>query len=133
MEEVGMFAEEESHPRNPINNEEDNVRDGEISVNLNESETNNPCELQRTVKDLRLELKWLREDNEWILKAQEELNNIILAKIHNYEKEKNKESKHIMPKSAPYKHKGRKLEFFSHKVETFCEELVKHHSKNNKI
>ena len=40
MLEVGMSAEEESHPRNPINNEEDNLRDGNIWVNLNESQDN---------------------------------------------------------------------------------------------
>ena len=45
MAEVGMSSEEESHPRNPINNEEGNIRDGEIWVNLNESQTNNPSEL----------------------------------------------------------------------------------------
>ena len=32
MEEVGMFAEEEPHPRNPINNEDGNLSDGEIWV-----------------------------------------------------------------------------------------------------
>ena len=30
MAEVGMSSEEESHTRNPINNEEGNLRDGEI-------------------------------------------------------------------------------------------------------
>ena len=53
MEEVGMFAEEESHPRNPINNEEDDVRDGEKWVNLNEIRNDNLSELQRTIKELR--------------------------------------------------------------------------------
>ena len=109
MVEGGMSAEEESHPRNPIKNEEGNIRDGEIWLNLNESQTNNSSELQRTVKELRYELKRVREDNERILKAQEESNNILLAKIHNDEKEKNKEPKHIMPKNTPYKRKGSKL------------------------
>ena len=45
MAEEWMFAEEESHPRNPINNEDDSLRDGEIWVNLNESQTNNPSKL----------------------------------------------------------------------------------------
>ena len=44
-----MYAEEESHPINSINNEEGNLRDGEIWVNLNEIQTNKPYELQRTV------------------------------------------------------------------------------------
>ena len=67
------------------------------------------------------------EDNERILKAQEELNTILLEKIHNDEKEKNKGSEHIMPKNAPYKCKARKLEFSSHKLETSSEESIKHH------
>ena len=53
MVEVGMSAKEESRPINPINNEEGNLRDGEIWVNLNESQ-DNKSELQRTVKELRL-------------------------------------------------------------------------------
>ena len=91
MVDVGMPSEEESHPRNPINNEEDNIRDGEIRIILNECRTDNPSELQQTVKELREELKRVEEDNERILKAQEELNNIMLSKLHSNEKEKNKE------------------------------------------
>ena len=49
MVEVGMSTEEESHPINPINNEEGNLRDGESQVNLNEIQ-DNKYELQRTVK-----------------------------------------------------------------------------------
>ena len=52
----------------------------------------------------------------------------MLAKIHNDEKDKIKESKQEMPKNAPYKCKGGKLEFSSHKPETSSEESVKHHS-----
>ena len=85
MEEVGMSIEEESHPRNPINNEEGNLRDGDIWVNLNEIQVKK-YELQRTTKELRSKLKRVKEDNERILKAQEELNNILLVKIHNDEK-----------------------------------------------
>ena len=77
-----MSTEEESHPRNPINNEEGNLRDGEVSINLNKSQ-HNKSELQRTVKKLRSELKRVKEDNERILKYQEELNNILAFKIHN--------------------------------------------------
>ena len=39
MEYVGMYAEEESHPRNLVKNEEGNLRDGEIWENINESRT----------------------------------------------------------------------------------------------
>ena len=34
-----------------------------------------------------------------------------------------------MPKTAPYKCKGRKMEFSSHKSDTSSEESVKHHRK----
>ena len=60
-------------------------------------------------------LRKVKENNEKILKGQEDLNDILSAKIHNDEKEKNKESEHDLPKTASYKHKGRKLEFSSHK------------------
>ena len=63
MADVGMSIEEESHPRNTINNEEGNLRDGEIWVNLNEIQ-DNKYELQRIVKELRSELKRVKEDNE---------------------------------------------------------------------
>ena len=58
-----MSVEEESHIRNTINNEAGNLRDGEIQVNLNESQ-DNKSELQRIVKKLRSELKRVKEDNE---------------------------------------------------------------------
>ena len=61
------------------------------------------------------------------MNAQEELNNILLAKIHNDENEKNKEPEHNMPKNTPYKRKGRKLEFSSHEAKNYSEESVKHH------
>ena len=104
-----MSTEDESHPRNPINNEDRNLRDNKIWVNINEIQNNNPPEMQRTVKELILELKRVREDNERILKAQEELNNILLDNIHNGEKKNNKELEHNMPKTTPYKRKERKL------------------------
>ena len=128
MENAGMSAKEESQPRNPMNNEEDNIREGEIWVDLNESQ-DNKYELRKIVKKLRSELKRVRENNERILKAQEELNNILLSKIHIDEKEKNKEPRHNMPKPTPSRHKGRKLEFSSHGDETSSEESIKHHTE----
>ena len=53
MEDIGMFAKQESHPRNPVNIEEGNLREGEIWVNIDESRKDNPSELQRSVKELR--------------------------------------------------------------------------------
>ena len=109
MIEVGMSTKEESHPRNPINNEEGNLRDGEIWVNLNKSQNNYPYELQITINELRSQLKIVREDNEGILKVQEEPKNILLSKICNDEKQKNKEHEHNMTETTPYKHKVRKI------------------------
>ena len=56
-----------SHPRNLVNNEESNIREGEIWVNLNESQNDNPSKLQRIIKELRAEFKRVREDNERIM------------------------------------------------------------------
>ena len=53
MENVGMSTKEESHCTNPMNNEEGNLREGEIWVNINESWNDNPYELQWTIKELK--------------------------------------------------------------------------------
>ena len=92
-----MSAKEEPFLENPLNNEEGNLRDGETWVTLNESQ-DNKYELQRTVKELRLELIRVKEDNKRILKDQDKLNTILLAKIHNDKKEKNKGFEHELPK-----------------------------------
>ena len=58
-----MSIEEKHHPENPLNREEENIRDGEIWVDLNDRQ-DNKSELQRNVKDLRPELRKVKEDNE---------------------------------------------------------------------
>ena len=81
--------------------------------------------------ELRFELRKVKKDNTRILKAQEELNTILLAKIHNEEKDKNEDFDQELPKNAPYnKRKGRKLEFSRHNWDTSSEESVKHHRKS---
>ena len=60
MEGVEASGEDESHHNNPDN----------IYVELN----NQPSELLQTVKDLKAELQTVKEDNERILRSQEELN-----------------------------------------------------------
>ena len=77
MEGVEAYAEDGSHHNNP----------DKIYVELN----NQPSELLQNVKDLRAELQTVKEDNEIILRAQEELNQILLDKIHNGGKDKRKE------------------------------------------
>ena len=110
MADAGMSAEEERLLEQPLN-EEGNIRDGELWVDLNEIR-DNKSKLKRTVNKLRSELRKVKEDNERIMKAQEELNTILFAKIHNEEKDKNKDFDKELPKTAPYnKCKGRKLEF----------------------
>ena len=62
------------------------------------------------MNELRYELRNIKEDNEWILKAQEEMDTILLAKIHNEEKDKNEDFDEELPKNSPYnKCHGRKL------------------------
>ena len=84
MADAGMSTEEEHHPEKPWN-QEVKLRDGELWVDLNESQ-DNKSELKGTMNELRYELRKVKEDNEQILKAQEEINIILLAKIHNEEK-----------------------------------------------
>ena len=109
VEDVGMSVEGESHPKDLERNEEGNIRDDEIWVNLNESMNDNPSEFLQTVKDLKEELKRVKEDNERILKAREELNNVLLTKLHSSEEEKNEGPKLNMARTTPYKCKVRKL------------------------
>ena len=109
MADAGMFAEEQHRPEQHLNNEEGNLRDGEFWLDLNESQYSR-SELKKTMDELRFELRKVKEDNERILKAQAELNTILLAKIHNEEKDKNKDFDQELPKTSPYnKCKGRKL------------------------
>ena len=103
VEDVGMSVEGESHPKDLERNEEGNFRDSEIWINLNESRNDNPSELLQFVKYLKAELKRVEEDNGWILKAREELNNVLLTKLHSNEKEKSKGPELNMRRTIPYK------------------------------
>ena len=51
-----ICAEEEHHPENNLNREEENIRDGEIWVDLNDSQDNKSA-LQINDKDLSSELR----------------------------------------------------------------------------
>ena len=63
MANAEMSAEEERHPEHPLNNEKGNLRDGEIWIDLNDSQ-DNKSELKRTVNELRFELIRVKEYNE---------------------------------------------------------------------
>ena len=72
MEKLGEYAQQESPdtktrnlPREP----------------MLEEVTANSSELLQTVKDLKTEMKSVKRDNERILKAQEELNQILIEKV----------------------------------------------------
>ena len=65
-----MSAEEERHPEDPLNNQEGNLTDEKFQVDLNDSQ-DNKSELRITVKELRSELRRVKEDNKRILKDQE--------------------------------------------------------------
>ena len=94
MEGVEASAKDGFHHNNPDN----------IYVELN----NQPSELLQIVKDLRVELQTLKQDNEIILRAQEELNQILLDKIHNGGKDKRREHE-TKSGTVSYKRKGKKL------------------------
>jgi len=81
-----MSAGEGSPPRMPKNNEpenieHDNAKGGNIWVNLNDSGNNKQSEMMETIRSLKAELLSVKMDNERILKAQEELNEVLLNKI----------------------------------------------------
>ena len=69
IEGVEASAEHGSCHNNPDN----------IYVELN----NQPFGLLQIVKDLKSELQTVKEDSERILRAHEELNKILLDKLHN--------------------------------------------------
>ena len=60
------------------------------------------------MKDLKVELQTIKEDNEIILRAWEELNQILLDKIHNGAKYKRKEYE-TNSRRVSYKLKGKQL------------------------
>ena len=68
--------------------------------------TNNSSELLQTVKDLKIEMETVKKENERILRAQEELNQILLEKFHNEEKDKQIESD-----ITSYQHKGKRSKY----------------------
>ena len=97
MEGVEASAEDGSYHNNPDN----------IYVELN----NQPYELLQTLKDIKFELQTVKEYNERILRAQEELNQILLDKIYNEGKDKIKEHE-TESGAVSYKRKGKKLKFY---------------------
>ena len=79
MERLEEYADEES-----MLNEQSNSRRESVQEEI----TNNSSELLQTVKELRTEMETVKKENERILRAQEELNQILMEKILSEEKDK---------------------------------------------
>ena len=94
MEGLEEYAEEGS----PLN-EQSNSRKELVKEDI----TNNYLELLQTVKELKTEMETVKKENEIILRAQEELNQILLEKFQNRGKNKQIESD-----NSSYQHKNKK-------------------------
>jgi len=66
---------------NPGPTENEGQEGGNIWIKLNESRDEKHSEVLETVKSLKAELQSVKTDNERILKAQEELNQMLLSKL----------------------------------------------------
>ena len=97
IEAVEAFVQDGSHHKNLDN----------IYMELN----NQPSELLQTVKDLKAELWTVKEGNERILREHEELNQILLDKLHNKGKDKRKKHEYES-RTISYKCKGKMLKFY---------------------
>ena len=94
MERLEEYADEESPFTEWINSKREPIQ---------EEITNNSSELLRTVKELRTEMEIVKKENERILRAQEELNQILMENFQNEEKDKRTDSEDM-----PYQHKNKK-------------------------
>ena len=79
MERLEEYADEE-----PLFNERSNSRREQVQKEI----TNNSSKLLQTVKELRTGMETVKKENERILRAQEELNQILMEKYQNEEKHK---------------------------------------------
>ena len=70
---------------------------------IQEEITNNSSKLLQTVKELKSEMESVNKENERILRAQEELNHILIERFHTEGKGKRSESEDI-----GYQHKDKK-------------------------
>ena len=86
MERLEEYADEES----PYT-EWDNLQKQPIQEDI----TNNSSELLQAVKELKSEMESVKKENERILRAQEELNQILIEIFHTEGKSKRTESEDI--------------------------------------
>ena len=79
MERLEEYAYEES----PFTERSNSKREP-----IQEEITNNSYKLLQTVKELRIEMETIKKENERILRSQEDLNQILMKKFQNEEKDK---------------------------------------------
>ena len=94
MERLEEYVDEES----PFNEQFDSKREP-----INEEITNNPSKLLQTIKELISKMETVKKDNERILRAQEELNQILMENFQSEEKDI-----HIGSENTSYQHKSKK-------------------------
>ena len=93
MDRLEEYADEES-----LFNEQSNSRRELVKEEI----TNNSSELLQIVKELRTDLEIVKKENEIILRAQEELNQILMEKFQSEGKDKQ-----IGPENMSYQHKSK--------------------------
>ena len=90
---------EEYVDKEPPFNEQSNSRKEPIKEEIN----NSSFELLQTIKELKTKMEIVKKWNERILRAQEELNQILMETFQSGEKDKQ-----IGSKNMSYKHKSKK-------------------------
>ena len=93
MERLKEYADEGS----PLN-EQSNSRKEPVKEEI----TNNSSELLQTVKELKTEMETVKKENERILRAQEQLNQILMEKFQSEGKDKQ-----IGSENTSYNHKSK--------------------------
>ena len=92
------WLEEDADEESPYT-EWDNLQKEPIQEDI----TNNSFELLQTIKELKLEMESVKKENEWILWAQEELNQILIERFHTEGR-----GKRIEFEDIGYQHKDKK-------------------------
>ena len=93
MERLEEYADEDSSFNEQSNSKREPVQ---------EEITNNSLELLQIVKELRTEMDTVKKENERILRGQEELNQILMEKFQNEEKDEQ-----IGSEIMSYQHKSK--------------------------
>ena len=92
---------------------------------VQEEITNNSSELLQTVKELRTQMETVKKENERIQRSQEELNQILMEKFQNEEKDKQ-----IGSEDMSYEHKSKKSKQSKIKSSSSFEIYGDSHRKN---